>query len=177
MSRLWRGCSGYPAPSQVTVSSPATEAMLAQVLERLNALAARVEQALARPMSVTYQSGTVRGGAGANSVAKKSSRIPMEVQSSTLHDIFQNNLDLRKSLDKLASTVGPASVKAAPEPVQSASSVPANVPSAPITVPHTVSQIGQSAPAAPREVASVREPARELPKPREPKLVVQAQPA
>jgi hypothetical protein len=163
-----------PAPSQVTVSSPVTEAMLKQVLEKLNELSARVEQALARPTNVTYQSGAVRNSGGAYGATKKSSRIPLDVQSSTLHDIFKNNLDLRRSLDKLADAVGPAPVKAAGEGPDGA---PANAPAS-----GSRAAINAFEPGA--RDAGARDAARELPRPsREPavgngtKLVVQAQSA
>jgi hypothetical protein len=99
-----------PVAAPVAVN-PATESALLQMMERLTALMGRVEQALSRP-AVMYQAGPVR--AGGFSPAKKSGKIPMDVQSSTLHDIFKNNLDLRKSLDKLATTVGTAPAKGIP---------------------------------------------------------------
>ncbi len=105
-----------PAPAPVTpVISSATETALLAMMEKMTALMARVEHALSRPVSVIHQGGPVRATSGFTP-AKRSGRIPQDVQSNTLHDIFQNNLDLRKSLDKLASTVNPPVMKVAAEP-------------------------------------------------------------
>ena len=43
--------------------------------------------------------------------ARKSSRIPTDIQNNTLRDIFQTNLDLRQSLEKLANAVNPPAVR------------------------------------------------------------------
>jgi len=145
--------------SAPAASSPGAEAALLQLVDKLTALMGRVEQALSRPMNVVYQAGPARNAAGGGAIRGKSKGIPQDMQSSTLHDIFQNNLDLRKSLDKLASTVGPPPAKPAPAPLLAPAESPA------------------------REAAPARESLREAPKPpREPaahgpKLAVQAQPA
>ena len=182
-----------PAPvaasgtSVTPAATPATEALLLQVVEKLSMLMNRVENALSRPMNVMYQAGPVRS-TGFTAATKKSGRIPQDVQTNTLHDIFQNNLDLRKSLDKLASTVGTSPANIADPAPQLPAAVGASSgangksghnPAPAVELPPT----NGLAPIAPvRETQSHREPAREIPKPvREPtahapKLAVQAQP-
>ena len=96
-----------PAPQ--AVASTQTEAALTQLVEKLSALLVQVEKVLARPQQVIYTSGgPARNSQGGGSGSKKVSRIPSEMQNNTLRDIFQTNLDLRQSLEKLANTVGPA---------------------------------------------------------------------
>jgi hypothetical protein len=100
--------------------------VLQQLVEQIKVLSAQVEKLLARPAQVVYQSGgAVREGGAAK---KRSARAMGADQSSTLRDIFQNNLDLRRSLEKLASTSGPtASAPANAAPVV-AGSVTARIP-------------------------------------------------
>jgi hypothetical protein len=81
--------------------------VLNQLVDKLSTLLVQVERILSRPQQVIYQSGPVRGGGG---VSMKSGRIPSDVQNNTLRDIFQTNLDLRQSLEKLASTVNGSAV-------------------------------------------------------------------
>jgi hypothetical protein len=104
-------------PAQVVASTPATDAVLATLVDKVSMLMTQVEKLLSRPATVVYQSGPARGGGGGG--GSKKSRMPNDAQNSTLRDIFLNNMDLRKSLEKLATTVGPG-----PAPVAGASSVP-----------------------------------------------------
>jgi hypothetical protein len=83
--------------------------VLQKLVDQIQVLSAQVEKLLARPSQIVYQSGPARGGGGGQ---KKSSRIFDDAQNSTLRDIFQNNLDLRKSLEKLGAPTGPASTSA-----------------------------------------------------------------
>ena len=103
-----------PAPLPPAGESPkpataATEEVLVQMVEKLTVLMTRVETALSRSANSMYKAGPVRGSGF--SPIKRSGKIPQDVQTNTLHDIFQNNLDLRKSLDTLATTVGQPPVK------------------------------------------------------------------
>jgi hypothetical protein len=91
-----------PPPAPV---STGTEVVLTQLVDKLSTLLVQVEKLLSRPQQVVYQSGPARGGGG---VSGKKSRVPSDVQNNTLRDIFQTNLDLRQSLEKLASTVNAA---------------------------------------------------------------------
>jgi hypothetical protein len=89
------------APADAT-----TTVVLTQLVEKVSTLMMQVEKLLSRPSQVIYQnSGPARNSGGG---AKKSSRIPNEAQNNTLRDIFLTNLDLRQSLEKLATTVGPS---------------------------------------------------------------------
>jgi hypothetical protein len=103
----------HAQPQQPIALPPpaASDPALTQLVDKLATLLVQVERLLSRPQQVVYQSGPIRGGGGQGS--KKSGRIPTDVQNNTLRDIFQTNLDLRQSLEKLANTVGPA----APRPV------------------------------------------------------------
>ncbi len=92
-----------PPPAPVVITDPA----LSQLVDKLSTLLVQVERLLSRPQQVVYQSGPVRGGGS----TKRTGRVPSDVQNNTLRDIFQTNLDLRSSLEKLASTVGPAVAK------------------------------------------------------------------
>ncbi len=176
-----------PAPVPVAAAAaPATEALLLQTIEKLANLMDRVERALSRPTNVMYQAGPVRSSGFTPS--KKSGRIPQDVQTNTLHDIFQNNLDLRKSLDKLATTVGTPTI-AASEKVPAPAAVGGNGANgqtghgaAPGSGSGASVVSHAAAPASVRDGQSIREPAREIPKPvREPagigqKLAAEPQP-
>ena len=101
------------APTPPVAAKAATEspAVLQQLVDQIQVLVGQVEKLLARPAQVIYQSGPARGDGGGK---KRSARIFGEDQNSTLRDIFQNNLDLRRSLEKLANTASPpAAMKAA----------------------------------------------------------------
>jgi hypothetical protein len=95
-----------PVPTQpVQADAPPVPAdpAMGQIVEKLSFLMSQVEKILARPAQVVYQNSPARSvGTG----EKRKGRMPTEVQSNTLRDIFQNNLDLRQSLEKLATTVG-----------------------------------------------------------------------
>jgi hypothetical protein len=98
-----------PAPAPLAAPAPVstgTEVVLVQMLDKLSTLLVQVEKLLSRPQQVVYQSGPVRGGGGASNAK---SRKPSDAQNNTLRDIFQTNLDLRKSLEKLATTVNSSS--------------------------------------------------------------------
>jgi hypothetical protein len=96
-----------PAPAQAPADG--NTAILTQLVEKVSALMLQVEKLMSRPSQVIYQSsGPARSGGGGG---KKSSRIPNEAQNNTLRDIFLTNLDLRQSLEKLATTVGPSTPK------------------------------------------------------------------
>jgi hypothetical protein len=110
---------------QVVASTPATDAVLQQLVANVSTLMAQVEKLLSRPSQVVYQSGPARGGGGGS---KKSKNLNDE-QNSTLRDIFLNNMDLRKSLEKLATTVGPtAGPSAGPTAPRAASNSNGSVP-------------------------------------------------
>ena len=94
-----------PLQAPPPVPSHGTDVVLTQLVDKLATLLVQVEKLLSRPQQVVYQSGPARSG---QSATKKSSRIPTEMQNNTLRDIFQTNLDLRQSLEKLANTVGPS---------------------------------------------------------------------
>ena len=107
-------------PAPVPVAPPAapvssgTEVVLTQLVDKLGTLLVQVEKLLSRPQQVIYQSGPARGGGG-GAFAKKA-RTTSDVQNNTLRDIFQTNLDLRQSLEKLASTVNASGARANGEP-------------------------------------------------------------
>jgi hypothetical protein len=103
--------TGLPAAK---VNGQANPAVLQQLVDQIQVLSAQVEKLLSRPAQVVYQSGPARGGGGGEG-RKKSSRIFDDAQNSTLRDIFQNNLDLRRSLEKLANTAGPPAIAKPPE--------------------------------------------------------------
>jgi hypothetical protein len=106
-----------PAP-QPAAPSPATDAVLTQLVDKVSLLLVQVEKLLSRPQQVVYQSGPARSQG-----STKKSRMPNEMQSNTLRDIFQTNLDLRQSLEKLANTVGPSAPRSNGElsPIRDAS--------------------------------------------------------
>ncbi len=103
---------------------PESPAVLQQLVDQVQMLVAQVEKLLSRPAQVVYQSGPARGG-GDGGGKKRSARIFGDDQNSTLRDIFQNNLDLRRSLEKLAnngsnSAPAAAAAKAAEAPAREA---------------------------------------------------------
>jgi hypothetical protein len=112
-----------PRPAAAATAAAADDAtanpaVLQQLVDQIQVLSAQVEKLLSRPAQVVYQSGPARGDGGGK---KKSARIFDDSQNSTLRDIFQNNLDLRRSLEKLATTSGPASGPTAVKPADGSS--------------------------------------------------------
>ena len=87
-----------------------SDGVMLQLVEKLGTLIGQMQKFLDRPAQVVYASGPARegrgGGGGGGSRAK--SKNVSDDQNSTLRSIFQNNLDLRRSLQKLADTVTPA---------------------------------------------------------------------
>jgi hypothetical protein len=93
------------APAAPAVSG-ATEQVLGALVEKLSTLLGQVEKLLSRPQQIVYQSGPIRGGEGGK---KRPPRAVTEAQDKTLQAIFQTNMDLRKSLEKLSTiTAGPS---------------------------------------------------------------------
>ena len=119
------------------VAAPAasvSDAVMGQLVDKLSVLIGQMQKFLDRPAQVIYQSGGPAREGGGKGGAKRASRNVSDAQNSTLKDIFQNNLDLRRSLQKLADTVTPTAgeppatngtaVAAVPEPT-----LPAAAPS------------------------------------------------
>jgi hypothetical protein len=107
----------YAPPPQLAAPAPAvapvpavvgsvTDATMLMLVEKLTSLITHVQKVLDRPAQVVYASGPAREGGGKGG-AKRAPRAISDSQNSTLKDIFQNNLDLRRSLAKLAETVTP----------------------------------------------------------------------
>lgn len=97
------------APAPAARAEAGSEAVFSQLVDKLGTLLVQVEKLLSRPpqQQVIYQtaaSGPIRDG---HARAKKPAAH--EVNGSTLREIFQSNLDLRNSLEKLANSTGAAS--------------------------------------------------------------------
>ncbi len=102
-----------PAAAAAPVPGVSDGAML-QLVDKLSILIGQMQKFLDRPAQVIYQTGGGGGREGGGRGGKRpSSRNISDAQNSTLKDIFQNNLDLRRSLQKLAETVTPAAEVAA----------------------------------------------------------------
>jgi len=100
-----------PPPPQPVKIEPGPEVVFASLVDKLGTLLVQVEKLLSRPVpppQVIYQSGPAR-----ERFADHGSQRPRKTHnaegSSTLRDIFQTNLDLRQSLEKLASNTGTVS--------------------------------------------------------------------
>lgn len=97
-------------PQAVAVAAPTagvSDSAMLQLVDKLSILIGQMQKMLDRPAQVIYASGgPAREGGGKG--GKRPSRNINDAQNSTLKDIFQNNLDLRRSLQKLAETVTPA---------------------------------------------------------------------
>ena len=106
------------APALAPVPGVSDGVML-QLVDKLGTLIGQMQKFLDRPAQVVYATGPAREGKGGGGKRGASSRNISDAQNSTLKDIFQNNLDLRRSLQKLADTVTPGTngSPAAPEPV------------------------------------------------------------
>lgn len=88
-----------PATERGSNQGPNSDAALGQIVDKLTTLIGQVEQLLSRPMQIA---GPIREGGGGG--GKRSGRpANNDVQNSALREIFQSNLDLRRSLTKLAS--------------------------------------------------------------------------
>jgi hypothetical protein len=96
------------APAPVKTES-GSEVVFAQLVDKLGSLLVQVEKLLSRPpqQQVIYQSSGPARDRGDHARPRKSN-VNLE-SSSTLRDIFQTNLDLRQSLEKLANNTGTAS--------------------------------------------------------------------
>ena len=94
------------AVAAVPAGAGVSDAVMGQLVDKLSILIGQMQKFLDRPAQVIYQSGPAREGGG-KGAAKRTSRNISDAQNSTLKDIFQNNLDLRRSLAKLAETVTP----------------------------------------------------------------------
>ena len=123
-----------PAAEVVPVAAPVpgvSDGVMLQLVDKLGTLIGQMQKFLDRPAQVVYATGPAREGKGGGKRAGSSRNIS-EAQNSTLKDIFQNNLDLRRSLQKLADTVTPgtngspvvAEPAAAPVPVAEAAAAP-----------------------------------------------------
>ena len=118
-----------PQPVAVAVASPVAPAVsdpvMVQLVDKLSTLIGQMQKFLDRPAQVVYASGPAREGKGGG--GKRAGRSINEAQNSTLKDIFQNNLDLRRSLAKLAETVTPAAgaAEAGPSAIEMAAPVAA----------------------------------------------------
>jgi hypothetical protein len=81
---------------------------MGQLVDKLSILVGQMQKFLDRPAQVIYQQSSGPAREGGKGGGKRPSRNISDAQNSTLKDIFQNNLDLRRSLQKLADTVTPA---------------------------------------------------------------------
>ncbi len=97
-----------PAPTPIVAAPVATagvsDGVMLQLVDKLSVLIGQMQKMLDRPVQVVYQ----QGGPAREGKGKRAPRAVNDAQNSTLRDIFQNNLDLRRSLQKLAETVTPA---------------------------------------------------------------------
>ena len=101
-----------PAPAAVAAAPGVSDSAMLQLVDKLTILIGQMQKMLDRPAQVIYASGgPAREGKGGG--GKRAPRAINDAQNSTLRDIFQNNLDLRRSLQKLADTVTP--VEATPK--------------------------------------------------------------
>jgi hypothetical protein len=97
-----------PTPSPAPVKTePGAEVVFSSLVDKLGTLLTQVEKLLSRPpqQQVIYQNA---GPARDRDSHSRPRRVPQSAASSTLRDIFQTNLDLRQSLEKLASNTGTA---------------------------------------------------------------------
>jgi hypothetical protein len=102
-----------PQPIYIPVPTPGpavggekTEQILGQLVDKLTTLMGQVEQLLSRPSQIIYQSGPARnGGGGGGGGSSRKPRQGNEAQDKTLMAIFQTNMDLRRSLNKLSTVV------------------------------------------------------------------------
>ncbi len=127
-------------PPVVALAAPVpgvSDGVMLQLVDKLTILIGQMQKFLDRPAQVIYQSGGGEGrGGGGGGKKKATSRNISDAQNSTLRDIFQNNLDLRRSLEKLANTVTPEAAPAngtpapASEPVAHATEAEATGPTA-----------------------------------------------
>ena len=101
-----------PVPAAVAVPG-VSDAVMLQLVDKLSTLVGQMQKFLDRPAQVIYQSGGRGEGGGKGGKRAATSRNISDAQNSTLRDIFQNNLDLRRSLQKLADTVTPGAAAAA----------------------------------------------------------------
>jgi hypothetical protein len=100
-----------PPPPAPVKTEPGAEVVFASLVDKLGTLLVQVEKLLSRPApapQVIYQSGPARERFVDHGTHKPRKSHNAE-GSSTLRDIFQTNLDLRQSLEKLANNTGTAS--------------------------------------------------------------------
>ena len=97
------------AVEPVAVAAPVpgvSDGVMLQLVDKLTTLVGQMQKFLDRPAQVVYQTGgPAREGKGGGK--RTASRNVSEAQNSTLKDIFLNNLDLRRSLAKVAEAVTP----------------------------------------------------------------------
>jgi hypothetical protein len=99
-----------PPPPAPVKSEPGAEVVFASLVDKLGTLLVQVEKLLSRPQQqVIYQSAGPARDRGDFGSARIRKPHPNPEGSSTLRDIFQTNLDLRQSLEKLANNTGTAS--------------------------------------------------------------------
>jgi len=89
------------APSAPKPAAPTPDMVLQALVDKLTGLVGQVETILSKPV-VQYVRQS-EGGRGPSRRASLPQRNTNEAQNSALKDIFQNNLELRKSLEKLAN--------------------------------------------------------------------------
>ena len=95
------------APVPVVVTGGISDNTMLALVDKLGTLIGQMQKFLERPAQVVYASGPAREGKGGGG-KRSASRNISDAQNSTLKDIFLNNLDLRRSLQKLADTVTPS---------------------------------------------------------------------
>ena len=101
-----------------------SDGVMLQLVDKLSTLVEQMQKFLDRPAQVIYQTGGGgRGEGGGRGGKRASSRNISDAQNSTLKDIFLNNLDLRKSLKKLAETVTAETVTAEAAPANGTSAL------------------------------------------------------
>jgi hypothetical protein len=96
-----------PMPAPVPVKSD-SEVVFTTLVDKLGTLLTQVEKLLEKPpQQVIYQTHNSTTVAASREISQRVRRpSPNMASNSTLRDIFQTNLDLRQSLEKLASNGG-----------------------------------------------------------------------
>lgn len=90
------------APAAPKPPAPTPDMVLQALVDKLTGLVGQVETILSKPV-VQYVRQADAGGGGRARRTSLPSRNTNDAQNSALKDIFQNNLELRKSLEKLAN--------------------------------------------------------------------------
>lgn len=140
---------------QAASHGTSAEGVLTQLVDKLTTLVGQVERLLSRPVQ---HAGPARGEAGGSSRMRSSH--PSEMQNSALQAIFQTNMELRRSLERLAG-VSPSAMRGGENGHNGApSSAPGNESRTATVTPVAAVSTSSSTPA-------VREPAAP-PQPRDP---------